>query len=187
MVSWNESDIEDYFYEHPKEVKCSFYQIDHWVARQYHVPSGIVDLIGAIRLPRGYSPVVVELKNRPVKSEDLAQIMRYSHDLEKILSRDVYQYPTPAKLIIAPGEIQNNVLHEAMALDIEVRPFDVSISVNLHNSWSWNKDYKKKIDQQIHDASHDATFFDFSIDFDEEDGSLKPFEDYLSGKDGEDK
>lgn len=185
MISWNESDVEDYLFEHPEVINAGLITVNHWVARQYHVPSGIIDLLGAMKMipPYGfkYFPVLVEIKNRPARSEDFAQICRYSHDIQEIFySLDIEV--NPHKILLAPGSVDKQIQAEANALNVLVCGFKVSPLVEVSSNWRWSYDYMKRRAQELFDKSNDPLLQDF---FQNNELELKPFEDYINKLDYE--
>lgn len=59
---------------------------DGWIARQYSVPSGRIDLLGrAWNLTGGPSAIVVELKRGAIDEKTLCQASRYAADIRHVL------------------------------------------------------------------------------------------------------
>lgn len=56
-----------------------------WLARQYNVPSGRIDLLGVYACGDWRSAVVVELKRGAVDAATLAQVCRYAADITQII------------------------------------------------------------------------------------------------------
>ena len=90
MKAPSERHLEDYIWEHPEALgtinlppeygeDCAMYS---FVLRQFHLPSGIVDLIGF-----DYRMVIFELKKNVVTAQALTQLMRYMRDLQRIVDR----------------------------------------------------------------------------------------------------
>ncbi len=82
-VNISEKDIEDWLWENPAEVAEVVKGVSRvrWVARQYRVPSGILDLLGIATFPFGddwfdETPLLVEVKHQPITSAAIAQICR---------------------------------------------------------------------------------------------------------------
>lgn len=151
-VSIVEKDIEDWLWENPQEVAevvTGASQV-RWIARQYKVPSGILDLLGIATFPFGDDwfdeiPLLVEVKHQPITSAAIAQICRYEGDMKYIIweacqiavNREPKREPMSIKLIIGPGPVADQVLHEADAMNVSIHTFSVHLSVNLHYRTRW--------------------------------------------------
>jgi len=82
-----ERDLEEVLYSHPRFV--SFVDgraVTGWLARQYRVPSGRIDLLGYADHDYGLSLVVVELKKDAIRPDALTQVCRYASDIEHVLA-----------------------------------------------------------------------------------------------------
>lgn len=77
----SEKMLEDFFYEYPEEL----YSNIEILGRQVTLPHGIVDLLGWDCLLNRV--MVIELKACPIKNRDIAQVLRYCHDIGIILRR----------------------------------------------------------------------------------------------------
>ena len=62
----SEKELEYYLLDHPELLK-----IDRWVAHQFKVPSGVIDLLGITQDPFGEMLVVVELKTTRINQRAL--------------------------------------------------------------------------------------------------------------------
>jgi Endonuclease NucS C-terminal domain len=131
----SEKKLEDYLFAHPEALQddFGFRHVDHWLKRQYRVPSGIIDLVGVA--PGSNQLWVVEIKNRPIKTDALTQVCRYAFDIEQICKacqgqlEGTYQRRFPAfypiaKMVIAP-HFTPDLWDEAEALGITVVTFEI--------------------------------------------------------------
>lgn len=183
MISWHEIDIENYLFDHPEEVGTRFLQVQKWLSRQFRVPSGIIDLfgVGKLSIAEGIFnyPVVVEIKNRSPKSEDLAQIFRYAKDIDEIMQVNdgTWEIGTTEKILIATGDVPSNVIFEANAMGITIKTFSVGITLQLSGSWGWTDKFKSEIRNEIVDLSYNPLLSGFGYS----EGTLKPFEDFING------
>jgi hypothetical protein len=170
-IKCNEKDIEDWLYDHPEKVKIKSFVVREWVARQYHVPSGIIDLLGymgsvehiakPIELPMF---CVVEVKNVSIDSSALTQVCRYSQDIHNILFEaagknywDLGNYtPNIFKIVIAPRyKIEDKIWFEADALNVNILLCDVNLSLNIRGPLIWNKEYARELGNMYQKQSKD--------------------------------
>lgn len=164
-IRFDEKDIEDWLYKYPEKVKIGFSNIYEWVARQYHVPSGIIDLlgyIGSFGIPKA-DPCfcVVEVKNVPIRSDALTQVCRYSKDIKEILLRcytkqfdiktitpetfDPEWKPTIRKCIITTAKSLNKtILFEAEALGVDIISIELEESFSISGIWHFSKYFREK-------------------------------------------
>lgn len=87
-MNQRERDIESLLYSHPDLLPPLWFSgggVSRWLARQYSVPSGRIDLLGVADFPSYKSLVVVELKSGAIDSRAVAQVCRYANDLQHIL------------------------------------------------------------------------------------------------------
>ena len=86
-MSIRERDIEDVLYSRPHLIPDIYIGIGiaKWLARQYSVPSGRIDLLGLVDCGAWKSPVVVELKRGPIDDHALTQVCRYAGDIANII------------------------------------------------------------------------------------------------------
>ncbi len=149
-INLAEADLEDWLYENPGAIYLWDFSIDRWLARQFSVPSGIIDLLGT-----GYNQmgdmclVVIELKKAGINSDALAQVCRYAADIENSLVEIEGLYGplgiTPVRKICIGDSIDSSTMFEANALGVEVIQYSVNYELNLSNSITWTDEYNKKI------------------------------------------
>lgn len=127
-VDLKEKDIEDYLWNNPSAVQFGELVVDRWLARQYEVPSGIIDLLGTTE---DHEFVVVEVKNVAVDASALTQVSRYAHDII-MASHSVYLQNTSARRmppfvykIVIGRSIDTKTMLEAEALKVFVMAFQV--------------------------------------------------------------
>lgn len=65
-IKLTERDLEEYLWNNPYlfDEKLDNESITRWLARQYHVPSGVIDLLGVTTRE---NIAVIELKNKKMK------------------------------------------------------------------------------------------------------------------------
>ncbi len=83
-----ERDIEMLLYSRPDLISPLWFGghgISRWLARQYNVPSGRIDLLGVVDFHDYKSLVVVELKRGEIDSRAIGQVCRYAADVRHIL------------------------------------------------------------------------------------------------------
>ena len=80
-----EHQIEDYLYSHPQAIRGLNQVI--WIARQFRVPSGIIDLLGLAQsqFTGDWSVGVFEIKKDAIKSQAILQAQRYAADISMAL------------------------------------------------------------------------------------------------------
>lgn len=152
-VNLLEVDIEDWLWENPQKIDLGLgWFIDYWLARQFRVESGVIDLVGVCRSKYSKSVhlAVVEVKNVEIKADALTQVCRYAADIKRacdlsmiLIGRDDW---TIIKIIIGPG-ISDVTYREARALEIAVVKFSTSLYLST-NHLSWTKEYSKQIDEK---------------------------------------
>lgn len=87
-MNQRERDIESLLYSRPDLLPPLWFSgggVSRWLARQYSVPSGRIDLLGIAEFSDHKSLVVVELKSGVIDSRAVAQVCRYANDLQHIL------------------------------------------------------------------------------------------------------
>ncbi|MFD2334640.1 endonuclease NucS domain-containing protein [Cohnella sp. GCM10020058] len=130
MISWQEKDIEDYV--------CENYPIlfdeDHeFLGRQVEIGVGIIDVLLFDRCTGEL--VVVEIKNKPICNNALAQIMRYIPGVEDYYAeeRDLFKYINGVRgVLMGPSIIDETVSSLRMVQDrIKFHEILVSIDIDL--------------------------------------------------------
>lgn len=155
-LNLTEKDIEDWLYENPSSITTTWGCVTEWIGRQYHLPSGIADLIGATD---GGIVVLIEVKNVPINKAALTQVCRYAADLLDILQWR-YDYPNPdlrglsyiEKIIVGPS-IDDQTLTEAGALDIDIHEFTLSLGVDL-GEVSFTSEVTDRLSMQYREIAH---------------------------------
>ncbi len=152
----DEKMVEDWLFENPHDVKFlrGNVQVDYWLARQLVVPSGRIDLLG--RTTSG-NIVVVEIKNKQINSEALAQVSRYKFDIRMILEiLNPIRRPYCYKAVIGLGAIHNKVLYEARALHIFIKTFEYK--VELSGDWVFTDSSKISMCEEYDSISKNNIF-----------------------------
>lgn len=137
-VNLAEKDIEDWLFGNPSEIPCEteYYNetpIVRWIGRQYHLPSGIADLIG---VRENGKVVLIEIKNVAIGKAAVLQVCRYASDIESILDQREYrikgedQRSCIDKIVIGPS-IDSQTMLEARACDVSIIQFDAHLTLEL--------------------------------------------------------
>lgn len=155
-LNLTEKDIEDWLYENPSNVTTVWGCVTEWVGRQYHLPSGIADLIGVTDCGM---VALIEVKNVPINKAALTQICRYAADLLEIFQWR-YDYPNPemrgwshvTKIVVGPS-IDDQTLTEAGALDIDIREFTLSLDIDL-NEVSFAPEVRDSLSTEYREIAH---------------------------------
>lgn len=150
-IIYDEKDIEDWLFNNPDQIYLLGHKVEKWIARQYKVPSGVIDLLGYMGCA-GNNPIfaVVEVKNVSVDSSALAQVSRYEGDIRRAIGDlpskigEWYQ-PNIYKIIIAPGDVDNKVMFEADAMNVMILPFDVSLAISVGGYIRWTKEFSDEL------------------------------------------
>jgi hypothetical protein len=134
-----ERKLEDYLFDNPTKVP----NVTCWLARQFRIPSGRIDLLGISKSchyskPEKLTPYVVELKCNKFTHEALTQVSRYARDIDIITSNlDVYRgqdykeyWESTHKIVIAPGIPSEAIIYEADSLEILLYSVDDNYQIN---------------------------------------------------------
>lgn len=145
MITWLESDIEDYLVNNLQEVFGDHYK---FISRQVNIGVGIVDILMFDMTTD--SLVVVEVKKDSVKEADVAQVMRYVQGVKDYLgeSEDFNKYGVRG-ILAAPGITDAAASSLRMIQScVEFCELFISLNIELHNNnYTRNKDsstYKPK-------------------------------------------
>lgn len=132
-----EKDIEDWLYENPRAIGESYPNetyIAQWIGRQYHLPSGIADLVG---VRHNGKLVVIEVKNVPINKAAVLQVCRYAADLSDIVgNRDGYYRkdsndPFDVQKILVGPSIDGQTFQEASACGVRVMQFSAELKLTV--------------------------------------------------------
>jgi hypothetical protein len=133
-VQLAEKDIEDWLYENPQSLG-----VRKWIGRQFHVPSGIIDLLGV----NEYNyPVVVEVKNVEIDADAILQVCRYAKDIQGIVSEKTNDGPFfyVTKIVVGRGGISSELQYEANAVNVAVMSFQVELSLSVSGPWRFTQE-----------------------------------------------
>lgn len=131
-IRMTERDMEDYLFDHPEQLKGA---ITHWEARQFEVPSGIIDLLGVNQFGH---PVVVELKNVSFESRHLTQVYRYASDIQTANEFNGIFAPV-TKILIGPYAPDDKLMIEAVAMQVRIRKFAVDFTMSISGEYYFNQ------------------------------------------------
>lgn len=171
-VNLLEKDIEDWLFHNPKDLphETEYYDetpIVKWIGRQYHLPSGIADLIGV----RGNGKlVVVEVKNVAINKAAILQVCRYASDLEYIVGerenynfRDKQNKPHIDKIVVGVS-IDDQTFRESMACDVGTICFSANLNIDLAEM-SWTNDAYSNYRDAIRQISKQPDWDVFGIHY----------------------
>ena len=152
----SEEDIENWIYENPNDIS-SEYQIPvrKWVARQFKVPSGIIDLLG---VDEQGSYLVLEIKNTKIASGALTQVSRYAEDITEIIQRITNRPLHVRKVVIGTEDVSDELMFEANALGIRILTFVVFLNLKISGIWSWTDRRDEQISNQYDVLARDNAF-----------------------------
>jgi hypothetical protein len=135
-----ERDIEYCLWESPWQCKSSYGIIYKWIARQYRVPSGIIDLLGVTEWG---NLAVFEIKNVPIDSKALAQVSRYALDIENILEifcdNEDYR-PKVGRVVVGELPKERKLYYEAESMHILLYTFD-KLTGSIDGNWILNQSW----------------------------------------------
>lgn len=152
MITCNEKDIEDWLWENPESINIYGNKVEKWIARQFKVPSGVIDLLGYMRCA-GKNPLfaIVEIKNVRVDSCALAQISRYEADIRQSIGSlpyiiEEWYEPNIYKIIVAPGDFDNSVMFEANAMNVIILSVDILLDISVSSPINWTGEFRKELE-----------------------------------------
>ncbi len=151
-----EKDIEYWLWESP-ELLCPNSHI-HWLARQYIVPSGVIDLLG---MDGDNNFVIVEVKNILIDAKALAQVKRYTNDIDTIASYIARDYEHTDldwrtfvhrtwSMVVGTAIKHIRIVYEAEAADISLFTFD-ELRGEITGPWFFS-DGKRNQDNKVYAA-----------------------------------
>ena len=156
-----EKDLEEWLFHNPQALHHYMGPVNKWVARQFKVPNGVIDLLGV----SGNNFIVVELKKVDIDSSALAQVCRYAYDIENILHNvDPYCDHHVYKYVIGK-DISNQCLTEADALGVSTMSYQVSLDIELSGAYSFTREYREARNTQYAELAK-RQFFQDVIDED---------------------
>ena len=129
-VNLAEADIEQYLFENPEYVHFDETYVDRWLKRQYHVPSGVIDLLGVTA--DGHL-VVVEIKNLELRPDAIAQVRRYAFDIDHIILEMNGRNARQCYAVLVGPSVDTHTFRECEACHVHVCCFSVSFSLSVQN------------------------------------------------------
>ncbi len=136
QVRLNEENIEQYLFENPGDVSTECYRIARWLKRQYHVPSGIIDLLG---VTTSGDIAVVELKSVEIKGDAILQVKRYAYDIEGIIQVGEVVRPRCIPILVGPS-ISDRTFLDCEACDVTVLTYRLALSLEIAAP-RWTEDW----------------------------------------------
>lgn len=172
-----EKDIEDLLYRNPSAINVGVFSddllVNEWIARQFTVPSGRIDLLGVYGV--NYKlPIVVEIKNTVIDAKAVAQVCRYADDISSILRRIDSQNDEVLKVVVGRGPIPNDLLLAAWSIGVGLITFQED-GDDIHLSrvaWMAYSEYKKLDD--VYEKLSKQSIFDVFRDYE------KPFAEFMA-------
>lgn len=154
-IQLSEKDLENWLWDNEQELP---YNIETWLARQYKVPSGIIDIIG---VTSEGDIVIVELKNHVPDANALTQISRYAKDVERILMASQEYGVSIHKAIVGVFDnISNQLQFEADALDIKMYSMNIEFDITINGAWSWTEEHGHNLADEYKKLSQDNVFLE---------------------------
>jgi hypothetical protein len=158
-VNLAEMDIEEWLYQNPGSIHTSWGKLTKWIARQYIIPSGRIDLLGMMEHETFSHLVVVEVKNTEFTTDALCQVVRYAGDIKDIqCSLTDWQNEFVQKILIAKGQPSNEIQFAADAMDVDLYSFDVHYSLAISGAWGWQQETRETHRKTKEELSHDKIF-----------------------------
>lgn len=159
-VNIPERAIEDWLFDNPTSVRtfdgCF---VERWIARQFKVPSGIIDLLGFCD---DGSAIVVEVKNESPTSSALTQVKRYASDIANVIMKIPNHNLLPVKMTVVGADgMSDQLLFEADAMEVAIMSYEVSLELELSGIWTWNDSKQKKIENEYCAISELSLFDEF--------------------------
>jgi len=159
----SEHDLETWMYDHP-EILFHFLGEFKWIAKQFEIPSGKIDLLGMSE--KLNSLILVELKISEFKEAYLTQISRYSKDLDDIQELFPTKYAIPViSILIATGEPSKIVQYSANALKINLMTITIDQNkIDIPDyRWDWTPEVKELINSKLQEISKNPIFIPLII------------------------
>lgn len=162
-----ERDIEDALYNHPRlfPMVDHTFRLNRWLARQYSVPSGIIDLLGLLDndLVPEKSIAVVELKRGRIDAQAIAQVCRYAGDIEAIQNVIANRYGAmtiwnKVVKVIVGQSVDHKTLLSASALNIQLLKYDSVPSVAVVGQWLVSGEMYRERDSRHTQLADDSPF-----------------------------
>lgn len=125
-MNFSEREFEDWLFENPAAMEILGDEEFHWIGRQVQLPSGVADLIGRC----GVKIFVVELKSENLKSQDVAQVLRYASDVREAIPSGYVES------VLIGLNCDDKVLFSADATGVEVRM--VECRFRISQGWEFN-------------------------------------------------
>ena len=126
-VNLAEADIEQYLWENSNVIQVYGHPISQWIKRQFHIPSGVLDLMG---VNAAGTLVVVEVKNTELKIEHIAQVKRYVYDIDSILLSGKLYLGQCVPVLIGRS-VTESVYRDCEACGVLALMFNVSLSLQV--------------------------------------------------------
>jgi hypothetical protein len=139
-----EKDIEDYLHINPKHLNFPEMTVERWIARQFEVPSGIVDLIG---LTNHETLVVVEVKNGPINAKAITQVSRYAYDIYQIIGVYDHAYPPYIYKIVVGSSLDKQAMFECEAANVYPVVFEAELTLTMGRR-SWTDESREQLDSE---------------------------------------
>ncbi len=171
-INLSEKDLEEYIYANPQLVTMPFSEspVDEWIGRQFHVPSGIIDLLG---VTGNKCLVVVELKNTQFASNHITQVCRYAKDIEEIAHYSNIANETPYKLLIGTYEPSSEIITEAKAVDTYIKTIDVEYSMKIGGIWRFSQEHEEERFEKLIEISKMNEFVSLASQNDAEESEVE--------------
>lgn len=151
-MRYNEQDIEDWLWENPQAVPF----VDRWVARQFVIPSGRIDLLGVAKYDK--HPVIVEVKRDAITDKALAQVCRYAADFYdaalllaehySVISCSTFEQRNIIKIVVGTGVAGKNTMRAAQGMGVFLVGVSPALSFDTVR-WSWTGDEYNRLNQGV--------------------------------------
>ena len=173
----SERDIEDYLFEHPELLGMK-----SWIARQFRVPSGVIDLLGEWWLEGAEIPniVVVEIKKGPITASSIMQVTRYRKDIQNVINSKAhdlfYDYGESelyniyceadfvSSIVVGSPGVGYNTFLEADAIGVQLRTFEVKMEVEMSDPLRLPERVINDYSQEIDDLKADSIIASYPFD-----------------------
>lgn len=136
QVNLSENDIENHLFANPELVNTEFVRVTRWLKRQYHVPSGVIDLLG---VTDGDGIAVVEIKSVEITGDAVLQVKRYAFDIDEVLRAEGVRTLCCMPILIGPS-IRDQVLLDCEACGVVVLLYQPRVSLAIRRK-DWSDDF----------------------------------------------
>jgi hypothetical protein len=162
-MNLREADIEEYLWQnchllHWKDGEDKGVGVGHWLARQFPVPSGIIDLLADCY---DDNLGVIEVKLGPITSAAIAQVCRYAYDIESVVRLTNWEGMKVHRVVVG-SNIDKQTLFECKAIGVVPITYSAFLSLWLQPQ-DWGTTERGEIMRQYLNVIDSEVFRKFIV------------------------